>query len=247
MGDGMPYHLEKGPLLGIFEKYLNGDRPMLEATLETLQASERGHDVKWITDSPLWDDPSFSPQWPGLVMRDRLLREWFGYEPDGAGGWHPPQPPRPTTGYWIGYRGDVATIVRRVILWALELALGVGSDTPIARPTPWPIELFWKCPAPWFEGWVVSRRVPTTNAGLVTVVLVTPSHMGADVALSPIATSPVASPAGSSHPVPSWQDDYELLRFPGPPVASPKSQKHPVAVPPRPWCRRGTGTSAVGS
>jgi hypothetical protein len=167
-------------------------------------------------------------------MRDRVLTEWFGYESDGAGGWRKPQPPPATTGYWIGYRGDVDRIVRRALLWAIELSLGTGSDgPPTGQRDPWPIELFWKCPAPWFEAWVVSRRVPTTAAGLVTVVLVTPSHQGADVATSPIATSPVATPPGATHPVPSFQDDYELLTFPSPlPAEFPVSSPHPAPPPP---------------
>jgi len=144
MGDGMPYHLEKGPLLRIFEKHLNGDRAAMQATLDVLRASERNDGLDWILLPALWNDPAFQngPQ-TGDQMRIRLLTEWFGLEPDGAGGWREPQPPPATTGYWIGYRGDVATIVRRAVLWAVELALGTGSDSPISHPDPWPIELFW--------------------------------------------------------------------------------------------------------
>jgi hypothetical protein len=238
MGDGMPYHLEKGPLLRIFEAHLNGDRATLQATLNVLRVSEQSDSLDWIlTGVPaLWSDPAFAlgPQ-SGVQMRDRVLMEWFGYESDGAGGWRKPHPPRATTGYWIGYRGDVDRIVRRALLWATELALATGSDgQPNGDGDPWPIELFWKCPAPWFEAWVVSRRVPTTAAGLVTVVLVTPSHQGADVATSPIASSPVATPPGATHPVPSWQDDYECLAFPRPPSAAfPVSRQHPVPGRPR--------------
>lgn len=239
MGDGMPYHLEKGPLLRIFEAYLNGDRATLESRLEVLRASEKEDSLAWILDGvpQLWNDPAFArgPQ-SGEEMRRRLLSEWFGYEEDGAGGWRKPRPAAATTGYWIGYRGDVDRIVRRGILWAVELALGTGPDGPAERDRPWPVELFWKCPAPWFEAWVVSRRIPSTPVGLVTVVLVTPSHRGADVAQSPVASSATATPAGAAHPVPSWQDDYELLTFaaasPGS-SASPVSSPHPKADRPR--------------
>ena len=41
----------------------------------------------------------------------------------------------------------------------------------------WPIELFWRCPIPWFEGWVTWRaRGNAPKGGQVTVLLSTPSH-----------------------------------------------------------------------
>jgi hypothetical protein len=219
MGDGMPYHLEKGPLLRIFEGHLNGNRASLEATLGVLETSEANDSVDWLfAGAPaLWNDPAFGSGNPGDrrptadEMRGRLLTEWFGYEQDAAGNWGPKQPPEQTTGYWIGYRGDVHRIVRTAMKWALKLALGTGSDDRSKQPEPWPIELFWKCPAPWFEAWVVSRRVPRTDMGLVTVFLVSPSHEGASVAESPIAYSAVATPPGASHPIPSWEDDYQWI------------------------------------
>jgi hypothetical protein len=219
MGEGMPYHLEKGPLLRIIERNLNGSRATMQATLNTIEASianeANGGDpasaasLAWHTGSAAWNDPAFDPTGPrsGGAYRDRIITEWFGYEHDPAGGWRMPNPPPPTTGYWIGYRGDVHGIVRRAFAWAIELALGTGAR---ADADPWPIELFWKCPAPWFEAWVVSRKAETTS-GLVTVILVSPAHRAAVVADSPIAHSPTASKPGVDHPVPSWQDDYEQL------------------------------------
>jgi hypothetical protein len=211
MGDGMPYQLEKGPLLRIFESSLNRDRPGLEALLARLRESERTNRPDWIMDSEAWQHSAFvrGPQ-PGSAMRDRVLTEWFGLT---AAGEPPPKDPlSATTGYWTGYRGDVHKIVVTALRWAVELSLAVGSDERAAADVePWPIELFWKCPAPWFEAWVVSRRSGTSKHGLVTVVFVTPSHRGATVAQSPIAQSQVTMPLGASHPVPSLQDDYEQL------------------------------------
>jgi hypothetical protein len=45
----------------------------------------------------------------------------------------------------------------------------------------------------------------------VTVIFMSPSHIGANVAESPIATSPTTLPPGVTHAIPSWQDDYEVL------------------------------------
>lgn len=237
MGDGMPYHLEKGPLLQILESHLNSDRAGLQARLEVVRESERNDSLDWILGGvpELWQDPAFArgPQ-AGDVMRTRLMTEWFGYEEDGAGGWQKPQPPPSTTGYWIGYRGDVDKIVRTAVHWALELALATGSDAEATKSVePWPIEIFWKCPAPWFEAWVVSRRVGGTDRGLVTIVLVSPSHRGATVSESPIARSPVATPPGAQHPVPSYQDDYEQLERDGPDLVA-VNHPDPLNFPGRP-------------
>jgi hypothetical protein len=237
MGNGMPYYLEKGALLRIFENYVNGNRRSVEAKLDVLQNSERNDSLDWILTgtSNLWTDPAFTKgPYTGAQYRDRILTEWFGYEQDRAGNWSRPQPPPATTGYWIGYRGDVHQIVRRAFIWALELALETGSAVP-GNTDPWPIEIFWECPIPWFEAWVVSRKVPKTDIGLVTLILLTPSHRNAVVARSPIATSATTMPPGAQHPIPSTQDDYELLKFPHPPrVKSPVSQPPPTrAVPAR--------------
>jgi hypothetical protein len=225
MGEGMPYHLEKGPLLRIIERNLNADRPTMQAMLGTLQAAiaTNSESMDWLdAATALWSDPGFnkplSP--PGAQMRERIITEWFGYESNGSGGWRRPPVPPPTTGYWIGYRGDVHAIVRRAFAWAIELALGTGAKE---HAQPWPIELFWKCPAPWFEAWVVSRPAAGGTSGLVTVVLVSPSHRAAVVADSPIAHSDTASPSWAQHPVPSWEDDYEWLG----------QVTHPVADRPR--------------
>ncbi|HET6665315.1 MAG TPA: hypothetical protein VFG94_13695, partial [Acidimicrobiales bacterium] len=234
----MPYQLEKGALLRIFEKYLNGNRAKLEAVLEVLRHSERNDSADWLISGvpALWTDSDFKPtgDWSGAAMRARLLREWFGYEETSTGTWQPEKPrpgeaPKASTGYWIGYRGDVATIVRRTLLWAVELALQTGADHAHQHPNPWPIELFWKCPDNWFEGWVLSRRLPGSDEGLVTVVFVTPAHVGGEVAKSPVATSERAQ-IGPRRAVPSWQVDYELLHFDRPlPAVFPVSAKRHAA------------------
>jgi hypothetical protein len=218
MGDGMPYHLEKGPRLRILESVLNRDREGMLQLLDRLDASHQDDSLDWIVDSEVWQDAAFArapesrDQPPGTVpgdaVRRRLISEWFGFKDDGRGGWEPD----PAALYWTGYRGDVHRIVRTAIRWAVELALASGSDDRAAADVePWPIELLWKCPAPWFEAWVVSRRSGTSRNGLVTVVFVTPSHSGASVAESPVAHSEKTLPDGASFPVPSRERDYELL------------------------------------
>lgn len=204
MGEGMPYHLEKGPTLRTIEKRINGysDRASRQGLLNRMR---NGVQVGWLDAIPnLWDayPMTKAPRDPEI----HVIEDWFGYEdPTVTRTWQPG--PGPTTGYWIGYKGDVNTIVRTAIQWALEVSLGnqpPGSGSN--NPPPLPIELFWKCPSPWFEAWVVRR--PVGLGASVSVLFLTPSHRGANVAESPIATSPITHPDGSAHPVPSTEDDY---------------------------------------
>ncbi|HEY3140133.1 MAG TPA: hypothetical protein VGJ86_03340 [Acidimicrobiales bacterium] len=214
----MPFQLEKGPIQRLIEQNINASRSEMRAMLHVLRQSEAADDIEWVNTllPELWNEPAFSraPQGTGVKVRDHIVKDWFGYELDpetgkwvkGAG---------PDTGFWLAYKGDVDRIVRRALRWALELSLGVapGDEGP-GRQHPWQIELFWKCLAPWFETWVVHR--PVANSGLVSVFFVTPTHRGANIAESPIATSATASVTGVSHTVPSDEDDYEVLGEPHP-------------------------------
>lgn len=216
---GMPYHLEKGPTLRLLEQHLAVGRAGLRTVLDQLRASAGS--VDWVAHAlpALWADPRFqaAPQGSGAGVRDDIVRRWFGYErttPVGSASESWARLASPTTGYWIAYDGDVGEIVRRALVWAVELALGLepGAKGP-GRNRPYPIEVFWKCPAPWFEAWVVQRPADHGGSprGVISIVFVTPSHVGSNVAESPLAASASASPPGSAHPVPSWQGDYEVL------------------------------------
>ncbi len=222
MGDGMPYHLEKGPTLRILEEHLN--RPLAERVV--LLDRLRAGGFAWFVDDyapnnipSLWDHPAFDwhPLGNGQAVRDDILRRWFGWAKDAAGNWVDVDLNEPTTGYWIAYKGDPLSIVREALAWALEISLGIEHGAPstgATRPDLWPIELFWKCPAPWFEAWVTVQPV-TGQQSAVTVELMTPSHLGSNVAESPVAWSPTVKPAGFTHPIPSTGPDYLVLQNSG--------------------------------
>ncbi len=62
---------------------------------------------------------------------------------------------------------------------ACELSLGLnhGEDCTIPPRRHWPVDLFWKCPQPWFEGWVTwHQHGPGMHDGQVTVLASTPGH-----------------------------------------------------------------------
>jgi hypothetical protein len=228
----MPYHLEKGPTLRILELHLNRSRDEMRHLLGRLRASQGVGapagtvGIDWLVDDPAtggvpswWSHPAIQARDPaggGRAIRDQLIEKWFGWSKTTTG-WKPPDPGAHTTGYWIAYRGDVEGIVRRALTWTFELALGLepGDEGP-GHPDPWTIELFWKCPSPWFEAWVVPRPAQR----LVTLTLVTPSHRGSNVSETPLAASETTTMAGLGHPVPSTQRDYAVLGTATPPGAA---------------------------
>ncbi len=234
MPEGMPYHLEKGPTLRLLESALNGlTKTQLRQRFQRLNAEDTSLD--WLFGEEVWADTAFErgPNVNGAAVVDRIAREWFGYAAQEDGSYTPQQ--TPTTGYWIAYQGAVDKVVRRTLAWAVQIALGLESDgTGPSRSTKWEIELFWKCPSPWFEGWVISRPVQPPpaggggkrlNRGLVTVIFMSPPHEGSNVAESPIAVSPKPTKAGIPYRVPSWQADYEQVW--------PRSQQWPPDKQPR--------------
>jgi hypothetical protein len=99
----------------------------------------------------------------------------FANEVLAVGG--PDVPPWPATGFWFQYYGDVEGIVRETLVRTIEVALGVDHDEELPADGPTralPIELFWKCPQRWFEGWVTWRWDERHGTGQVTAVLATP-------------------------------------------------------------------------
>ncbi len=225
MPPGMPYHLEKGPLQRILEGYMNTDRKTMRKRIEKLRRSKNS--IKWLTEGILGSLTSQTqsgapPNWKQELI-DHLMGDWFGCVPTSTG-WQrqdmakdPRQPElSKTTGYWVAYRGNVAEIMRQALLWAMELSLGLSpGEDGRGRWWPFKIEIFWKCPTPWYEMWVVRRplHVPPLRRGIITVIMMTPAQLGANVAERPIAEHPKTKPYGlqTPHAVPSWQDDYERL------------------------------------
>jgi hypothetical protein len=119
----------------------------------------------------------------------------------------------PSTGFWRQYYGDVEAIVRQTVISALEVSLGLpsGSTERDAVTRHLPLEIFWKCPQPWFEGWVTWRlHESTSDKGQVTVVLATPGT-GTPVLQSPMfgrgaIESPWTVAAGRTPTDPSTYD-----------------------------------------
>ena len=181
---GMPYHLEKGPIFARLEAKYNGDRALLHQFLEALWLGQPLGDHGVLT-SPMYPAPN--PSVANAIPAQRktsMLTHWFGDvggSPQPAFGSSHPVTGKVVrhTGYWAHYYGDVRAIVKDTLLRAGEVALGYERPN-VGDPLPpgtrhWPVEFFWKCGQPRFEGWVTWRAHPAQNVGQVNVIFATPA------------------------------------------------------------------------
>ena len=126
--------------------------------------------------------------------------------------------PKPT-GFWHNWYGDAEGIVRETFARAIEVSLGIPHDKDMTDPgwirqnrkRTWPIEIFTRCPAPWFEGWVTWRGNSPAH-GHVTVHIHTPSHENSVL---------LTSPLGPGYTIPEYRDEIEPV-LPLPPGVDPK-------------------------
>jgi len=197
----MPYQLEKGTTFSVTESVLDD----LNLRIPSL-AWLRGHpnenfDTRPTLESTSLDDPN-NANVPNKAQRLAHQSDWYGeYVIDPATGQlvqKPYAPDHRTTGYWRNWYGNSQGIVREVWIRAIEVSLGVPHDPQQTdaqqihdhRTREWPIEVFWRCPAPWFEGWITWRGKPEGNhkvshSGHVTVHFHTPGHNGGGLIQSP--------------------------------------------------------------
>ena len=136
-------------------------------------------------------------RWRSALRRQHVEEHWWGRRPDAAGKWadQPSYDPvtNSTTGFWKHWYGDAEGVFRETMIRALSISLGLPRESPAvtekhrgkARPVKlrgasqhWPVSILWKCPCPWYEGWIEFKDYGgrEANDGHVTVVLSTPSH-----------------------------------------------------------------------
>jgi hypothetical protein len=113
------------------------------------------------------------------------------------------------TGYWLHFFGNVRAIVAETLMRAAEVSLGVDRPEPVDLPATtvpdsgrhWPVEFFWKCGQPRFEGWVTWRDKAQGRTGQVTVVFCTPATP------DEVLSSPGSG--GVEAPPPGWQSKWQ--------------------------------------
>jgi hypothetical protein len=192
MPGGMPYQLEKGPYFAVAETMLDFGSSA-QQRLALLAQMRAGTDPDQL---PTLDSTNLDvgPLNTFDKRRDHMDTHWFGKSrPNSAARWTPQPPLNPNnpkpTGFWHNWYGDADGIVAQTFIRAVEVSLGLQHPGGNAPTRCWPIEIFWRCPAPWFEGWVTWRGEPD-GSGHVTVHLHTPSHDDSVLLLGPRRGAP---------------------------------------------------------
>lgn len=187
----MPYHLEVGRFMSAIADYYNEDytNPAGAGVARRVADLARLKTNSPVHDSFLLDDPKMhNPSFPDRAAWMRWIAlNWFGYV-DGPSGLVPPSKPPPPgtcqTGQWMGYVGDVESIVRQTLIRAIEVSfkVGPGGAVPVPPTTVRPMYFALKCPQQWFEGWVYwdHEHVNVAFCHPATPSLVLPSPISAD-------------------------------------------------------------------
>lgn len=189
----MPYAMDKGPYLSIMEDFVNGNRTRARLALETLRdTTVPVADLAVLSDSDSISGGPLSAE----QMRWHVNADWFGrVEKKDATGttmknaagktlWdeQPAFSPQTNTytGFWEHWYGDAEGVYRETMIRALEVGLGCEHGKPI--PTGkgsrhWYGSIYWNCPHPWYEGWVMWKRFNNSaRGGHITVIINTPAH-----------------------------------------------------------------------
>jgi hypothetical protein len=192
MPGGMPYQLEKGPYFAVAETMLDFGGSA-EARFGLLALMRAGTDAD---ELPTLDSTNLNagPLPTADARRDHMDEHWFGKtRANPSAPWQPQAPLDPTnpkrTGFWNNWYGDADGIVAKAFIRAVEVSLGIEHESMDAPSRFWPIEIFWRCPAPWLEAWVTWREA-ADGAGHVTVHLHTPSHDASALLLGPKRGAP---------------------------------------------------------
>jgi hypothetical protein len=194
MGGYMPYQLEKGPYFSVTESVLDEFDLRIHVLLGLLAGADP-------TGMPSLESTSLDKPVGIDYLPDRIAHQdndWYGRTVNGPNGLEQPpfNPLAPqSTGFWHNWYGDSQGIVQETHQRAIEVSLGLPHHDPgDAVPNEeairahvdgpdgrfWPIEIFSRCPAPWFEGWVTWRG-QGRHDGHVTIHLHTPSHINSNL------------------------------------------------------------------
>ncbi|MFL6203891.1 MAG: hypothetical protein ACJ739_00925 [Acidimicrobiales bacterium] len=224
MPEFMPYTTEKSMIFQVTESWANGSRADALNALWQLVSGVRISDLAPISSANLDGYTGTTAGW----RKRHVEQHWWGSVPLPSGGWdrQPPYDPvnNPTTGFWAHWYGDAEAVFRETMVRALCISLGLArTQADELRPMygrrktipvalrgngnqHWPISIVWKCPCPWYEGWIEFKDYggarPTAKGGHVTVVLSTPSH-GVKLYDTPIR--PTNQPPVSNDPWGTYQ------------------------------------------
>jgi hypothetical protein len=210
----MPYTTEKSMIFQVTESWLNSSRTTALGALWHLVDHRPISDMAPVASSNL----NYPPVDTVDKRKAHVEEHWWGRKKDATGAWvdqdtYDPVN-NPTTGFWKHWYGHAEPVFRETMIRALCISLKISRSTAersrefgVRKPAwltqgsqHWPISILWKCPSPWYEGWVEFKdygAARSVSAGHVTVVLSTPSH-GVKLYDSPIR--PVGSPTVKGDP-----------------------------------------------
>ncbi len=238
MPEGMPFYLEKGPTLRLVEQYLNSHGPQVLADLK----QPNQPNLNWLTNQALW---GANERFVVNQTANRITEQWFGAGQQGGpaasttGYWttyrgQVDEIVRKTLSWAleIALGVDDTGKATRSPQWELELFWVCSADWfegwVVTRPIDQPgqfaalVKRLGKRAARKKPAAAASQPGPLAakqgDRAVVTVVFITPPHKGAVVAQSPLAVSGQANDANWTHPVSSWQRDYEKITPPIEPV-----------------------------
>jgi hypothetical protein len=219
MSGNMPYVVEKGPYFAVLEAKL-ADQTRRIDSLRQLRTANPDLAALCAFESSTLNGPVNDPNLPGdgRSYDDRYCHfnwDWLGQTNGDC------PPPANYSGYfwanWIS--GSPAAILREGMQRALEVSMGLehGESLPPPSKAPkrfWPIDFYWICQGPFFQCWVVWRRVASapSDLGHVSVLLTTPPAIGYPL------SSQITRPAGNLNPKIDYASPPEHLLFgPQPP------------------------------
>jgi hypothetical protein len=182
----MPYVVEKGPYFSALESMIADPARRVHALGEV----KNGTDLALLCG---FDPPNFAgpiPQGDGRTYDNRYWH--FEYDWLGIGAPY----------FWSNWEGGKPeAILREGMQRALEMSMGLeyNEEPPAAPNRPkrlWPIDFYWICQGPFFQCWVLWRRV-SGDLGHVTVLFTTPPAKGYPLNSQITRPSPPAVPGGA--------------------------------------------------
>jgi hypothetical protein len=106
---------------------------------------------------------------------------WLGYDPTSMTPQDPFDPANPNnTGWWTAWYGQAEDVLRKTMIRAFEVALGLDAGDGVDTASRcWPITFTWTCGSPMLQGWVhwwdfsYDDTAPAAD-GIVNVIFSTP-------------------------------------------------------------------------
>lgn len=165
----MPYTVAVGAELSKLTRYCRVQKN-LERSLDDLRSS--------LTLPECFGNAGAHP-----AIVNHFAVHWLGYDPTTMTPQPPFNPANPdTTGWWTAWYGNAEDVMRKTMIRAIEVALGLNAGDPTVRASRcWRMMFTWTCGSPMLQGWVhwwdfnLDEAQPADD-GIVNVIFSTPGN-----------------------------------------------------------------------